>query len=228
MAKFLLKNGKFAAKAGRLIVVDDPDACDCCGKPPPQNTCVDIERIKVEWGSISLSRVYENPAIPTECGGDFDYCAVGNDAAFASQTSKLLCQYKNDPVFPGKNHLVLAAITDTSINSEQAQFPNCIPVPPDGKGRIQGGFFIQIYTVPDVFSIAFDRWRQYYTVDSDIKEGDIEATLVGPARPEFNPSAFGGECEAAMQDYWNKPPKVTVTLKARRRALPPPMENPFP
>jgi hypothetical protein len=33
MPKFLLKNGKFAAKRGRLVAVNNPADCDCCEPP---------------------------------------------------------------------------------------------------------------------------------------------------------------------------------------------------
>ena len=41
MPKFLLKNGKFAAKKGKLVAVEDPADCDCCGKPQPPECATD-------------------------------------------------------------------------------------------------------------------------------------------------------------------------------------------
>ena len=41
MSKFLLKNGKLAAKNGKLVTVTNPADCDCCGKPPPPECATD-------------------------------------------------------------------------------------------------------------------------------------------------------------------------------------------
>jgi hypothetical protein len=224
MPKLLLKNGKFAAKNGKLVVTDDPAKCDCCGPPPV--TCDRVAEIKVEWGGMSLSRTFDPTTNPNgfECGGNFDNCNVGGEGLFPQSVSKYLCTWK-DTDFAGRpiTRTHTARITTRSWADEGARFPQCNGLA-NAKDRIQGGFFIEIFPSQDSINIGYPWWREVYAVDAELKEGEIDATLVR-GRPEFKPPQFGPDCEAAYKDFWNKPPKVTVTLKAQRAA---PTTNPFP
>jgi hypothetical protein len=227
MPKFLLtKNGKFASKNGKLVVVEDPADCDCCGQPPV--TCDRVAEIKVEWGGMSLARTFDPAVNPNgfACDGNFDACNVGGEGMLPQSVQFYLCTYK-DTAWNGVpvNRAMTARITNRSYAGERANFPRCNSFA-NTKDRIQGSFFIEIFPSAPSNTIFNDWWRQYYTVDAELKEGEANAVLAGD-KPQFKPSDFGPDCGAAMQDFWNKPPKVTVTLKARRVSLPPP-ENPFP
>ena len=66
MPKFLRKDGKFAAKNGKLVAVEDPADCDCCG-PPPEKSCG--ERVP-KTASVSLCGIIDRPGIsPPACMG---------------------------------------------------------------------------------------------------------------------------------------------------------------
>lgn len=222
MPKFLLKDGKFAAKNGKLVAVEDPADCDCCGPPTPI-TCERVAEIKVEWGGMGVVRVENQPLGLDQCFGEFTNCFTGGEGQFPQGVNLRKCEFFSPgwDGFPSRK-LVTFSISTRGFLSGGGQIPRCVSYAnkPD---QIEGQIWTEIIisdTLSNFFTIGWE-------IGSDLKEGEIPVTKIFE-RDRLGTNGVPPDCKQAIQEARDEEPKITVTLKNRRRALPPPMENPFP